>query len=607
MSHFLEPSTLTCLKTNGTVTRMNSLPSPTTGRLLALFLPVLLAAGCAAQPTRIPPVTGATAPAANAQAANPAAPAAELHATATTAAERASPTHAESVSLDDATTPGGASTSHATTIRPDQPTDGGHDTLAQRIDSFIGQSRFRHATWGIKVVDAATGRIRYAHNADKLFIPASNAKLYTAALALHELGPNRRFTTTLLARARGHLGGVLKGDLILRGGGDPSLGDTAVAPQTGNWADVLAQAVANMGIERVQGDLVADVTRFHGATYGTGWEANDLLARYAAPVSPLVVDGNTMGIRVFRDGTRCCRVNVVPEVLRDDVINVTGKHGSDPAAPLVVMRRPGDPSIRVGGTLKPGRDSRYFSQAVSQPARLALLILRRALANHGVSVTGQLRIRRWPAAAPGQQGRTIVLATISSPPLYQLVHHLLKHSDNLYAQTLLLQVGVEAQAAGACADRSYPPVTTEGWGLCALRAMLRVAGIPRSEATFTEGSGLSRHDLVTPDANTRLLRWARQQAFAPDFIDALPIAGQPGTLHWRLRHLPPGTSLRAKTGSLTHVYALSGYVTDVHGEELMFSIMLNRYQRPRDAMGKRLKPSPNDDLDAVARMIVGTQ
>lgn len=476
--------------------------------------------------------------------------------------------------------------------------------LTARIDTFVEQPRFRHAAWGIHVADLTSGRVLYARNAQRLFVPASNTKLYTAALALDVLGPDARFATRLQTSAR-RRGSVLAGDLVLRGGGDPSLGNEDVSASTSHWAEDMAAALARRGIRRIDGDLVADITLFHAAPYGHGWEANDLATWYASPVTALSVDGNVMYIAVSRHGTQCCKLHVRPRNLAANLVNLTGDRGMQPNAPLSIVRQPGDHSIRVTGHLR--RQRARFARAMPQPPMQALRQLREALARHGVSVAGDLRVRRWPAAPMQGAQQARVLVRVPSPSVRELVHHMLKHSDNLIAQTLLLQVGVATARSGVCADRARPPGTTDGWGLCAMRAMLRRASIGTAAATFSEGSGLSRHDLVTPVATTTLLRWVRRQPFARVFIDALPVAGVDGTLEYRLRHLPAGTEIHGKTGTLSHAYALAGYAIDINGHQLAFALYLNGYQRPRNAAGRSTGPSPAAELDQIADLIVSRQ
>lgn len=479
-------------------------------------------------------------------------------------------------------------------------TDG---SLSQRIDAFLSQPRFRHASWGIDVVELDSGQIRYSHNPDKLFVPASNTKLYTAALALDTLGPNARFSTTLLTTAA-RRGSELAGDLILRGGGDPSLGNARVAPQSADWADIMAASVSALGITRIDGDLIGDDTHFHAPAFGTGWEADDLQASYAPAASALSTNGNLMAITVSRSGTRCCDIKVAPKLLQSDVVNLTKKDNSEADRSITIFRKPGDHTFSVTGNLTSRRSARRYALAAPDPARLAVLQLRQALLHHGVTVRGRVRVAHWPEPAPVSKGqRVTVVQRIMSPPVHELIRHMLKRSDNLFAQILLLDVGEHLARSGTCTDRLRRPTTSEQWGRCAMRAMLRRAGIDQAEATFSEGSGLSRRNLISPSATTSLLIWAHRQSFSHNFFNALPVAGVDGTLAHRMRGSTAENNIHAKTGTLTHAYALAGYATDAQGKPLAFALSLDRYQRPRDAMGRRLPPSPSRELDSIAMMI----
>lgn len=472
--------------------------------------------------------------------------------------------------------------------------------LGQRIAAFLSAPRFAGAEWGIDVVEADSGRVLYSHQSQKLFVPASNAKLYTAALALDVLGPDARFRTSLYASTQPGAAGILAGDLILHGGGDPSLGDSAVAADNAYWIEQFANTVAASGIRRVTGSIVADDTLFAGPAFSSSWEVGDLGASYAPRVSALTSDGNLMLVEVNRDQGHCCRVAVEPQSAVD-VVNLThDPRGDDPG--LLLHRPAGSFRLFVGGSLPESSPGRRFTVPVPDPALLAAKRLRAALLARGVQVDDPARARHWPMPGMLSGDETMVAQTVS-PPLRDLIVHMLKHSDNLYAQTLLLDVGVATARQGQCRDRERTPGTTEGWAQCAMRALLGRIGIDHDQAYLAEGSGLSRHDLVAPAATTSLLMWVRRQQFAGDFLFALPVAGEDGTLAWRLANGPASHQLRAKTGTLSHVSALSGYVANAAGEQLVFAIYLNRYLRPRDALGRALPPSPRDDVDAIARMI----
>ena len=476
-------------------------------------------------------------------------------------------------------------------------------TLAARLDAYIAQPRFASARWGIDVVDLADGRTLYAHAADKLFVPASNAKLYTAALALHRLGPEAHFDTTLYATEKPDGRGVLHGDLILLGGGDPALGTDTGAADGPGWADALATRLAAAGVVRVKGDLIADDTLFHGPPFGTGWDAEDLFADYAPAVGGLTSGEGTLSVTVSRQGARCCTIDVQPSStgVRVDNLSVDATPG-DPSS-LLLYRPLGRDTLHVSGSLPPGVRARTYTLAAPDPARMAGQELLDALTRAGIGFDGRLRVLRWPETDPAMaSAHRVRITSVASPPLAQLVRHMLKHSDNLYAQTLLLQAGLlwQHSGRGSC---GWVLHWTEQWGLCAMRTLLGEIGITREQAHFSEGSGLSRQDLVTPRATTTLLAWIARQPWAAVLADALPVAGRDGTLDRRLQNLPAGDAVHAKTGTLAHMYTLSGYLVTGDGRRLAFSVMLNNYQRPIEPNGDWAPPFPTRDLDAVVRLI----
>jgi D-alanyl-D-alanine carboxypeptidase/D-alanyl-D-alanine-endopeptidase (penicillin-binding protein 4) len=475
--------------------------------------------------------------------------------------------------------------------------------LAARIDALLAQPRFATAHWGIEVASLDSGRTLYAHNADKLAIPASNAKLYTTVLALSELGADYRFSTSLYATARAR-NGVLDGDLILYGRGDPALGSGSDTEAPTAWADRLAAAVAGRGIRQVRGALVADDTLFSGSRIGAGWAASDLQTSYAPLASALSVQENVFTLRVGTDRGQCCATSVNPSVAGVRIANLTQTLPAGSAADIGLHRPPGSDLLYVYGGLPANAGPQHYTLASPDPALMAAGLLQDALVRHGIRVDGGIRALHWPQRDDAMDDPGLVhIADLRSPPLADIVRHTLKHSDNLYAQLLLLQVGTRTEQAGTCTDAPRAPRTTGGWGACAMRALLRRIGIAGNAVLYEEGSGLSRRDLITPAATTRLLAWASRQSFAAVLRDALPVAGVDGTLRSRMRNSVAAGNLRAKTGTLRFTDALSGYVTDAAGERLVFSLLLNNYQRPTDAQGRAVGPSARDDLDAVAAMI----
>ena len=471
-------------------------------------------------------------------------------------------------------------------------------TLQQQVDAYIAQPQFARADWGIAVQSLDTGKILYQHNADRLFVPASNAKLFTAALALGEIGNATRIATTLYATStRVGRNGTLRGDLILYGRGDPSLGLPDTSP---DWADRLATTLAQRSVKCVEGNLIADATYFTGMPVGAGWEADDLQTWYGALPSALDVAGNLIHVDVTREYRHCCAITVKPDAAGVRVVNLTADADD---APLGLYRPLGSSTLYAVGRLPARTRKHSYVLSMPDPARTAGNQLRQALARRGIVLAGHVQVLQWPQSDPAlTQTGTQAIASIDSPGIAALVDHTLKNSDNLFAQTLLLQAGVVAAQRGDC-DEARKPDTSAGWALCALHGLLARAGIPPSAVRLSEGSGLARRDLITPNAFVQWLTWVNTQPWGPDLRNALPVAGIDGTLEHRFRDGPAADNLQAKTGTLNHDYTLTGFVTDAAGEHLVFSIMLNRY--PRWAVAREYPDAvrPQRALDAIAKML----
>lgn len=470
-------------------------------------------------------------------------------------------------------------------------------TWAQRIDAYIAQPQFAQADWGIAVRSLDTGELLYARHADRLFVPASNAKLFTAGLALASLGRDTRIATTLYATSTDVRLGTLHGDLILYGRGDPSLG---LADATPDWAARMAAALAQLGVRRIRGNLIADATYFSGLPVGAGWEANDLQSWFGAPPSALNVQGNQMQVAVTRDGRDCCGVAVTPDAAGVRVVNQT--HAAT-GQPLSLYRPLGSSTLYATGQL-PARTQRHdYMLSMPDPPRAAAKLLRQALARAGITLVGEIDVLRWPQTDPElTRSGTRAIASIASPTVADLVAHTLKTSDNLFAQALWLQAGVAAAQHRNC-QKSPPPDTPAAWATCALDNLLAQAGIAPGAVLLDEGSGLSRRNLVTPNALAQWLAWATTQPWGVDLRSALPVAGVDGTLSDRFRDGAAANNLQAKTGTLSHAYTLAGFVTDAGGEHLAFALMLNRYARWEIARLQPDVPAPKHLLDGLARLV----
>ncbi len=523
----------------------------------------------------------------------------------------------------------------ATTPQPDTI-----DSLRGRIAAHIAQARFAPSAWGIKIVSLDTGRTLFEHNPEKYFNPASNAKLYTAALVLDRLGVDYRIKTSLYSTARPDASGTLRADLIVYGRGDPTMAARLNGGDYMKGIEPLIARLVNAGVRRVEGDLVGDESYFAGPPFGSGWEWDDLQAYYGAEVSALTIDDNALDLFVKpaeRSGIPC-RITTGPSTSFVTVINRTQTSPKGTESRVVVYRPVGENLIYVSGQLPIDSAGSYSSVAVHNPAGLFVSLLRDALAQRGIAITGRTRVIDWKyrEVTPLHLAKLIDLGSVDSMPLGDIVRETLKPSQNLYAQLLLLQVGANAeqgpgvgglkentaangdrstQTGGATSqpatDDSYS--TTEETSIEVMNDFLARVGVRKGDVLLEEGSGLSRRDIITPQATVALLSYMSRSRWADVYRNALPVAGVDGTLQNRMKGTPAAGNVHAKTGTLRYVSTLSGYLTTAAGERLAFWIMLNNYYNAERAAamrdpaaktpGRVVPPAPRDDIDAIAVML----
>ena len=472
-------------------------------------------------------------------------------------------------------------------------------SLAEQIDALITQPRFAGADWGISVISLNSGRTVYSHHADQLFQPASTAKLFTAAVTLSEFGPDYRIPTRVLSGSEIR-NGKLDGPLILYGMGDPTLGVDAA---TLHWADQLAEQLAAQGLRRVHGDLIADSTYFASPAMGTGWEAIDLQSWFAVPASALSVGENQVEVTVTPAPGACMPaemrfdpVNAIPSVANEVVTTAQRTHND-----VNLYRAPGDGVLYAFGNIAAKSPAQNYKLALPDPAQFAGQLLKEALLRHGIQLDGKLLAVHWPRRNTFLTAQPRTLAEVLSPPISEILERGLKRSQNLYLQNLLLLAGVKAQADIEQREGSMGFITSERWGIRAMRQLLEQIGITPAASVIEEGTGLSRRNLATPNAMAHLLAFLASQPYGPALVEALPIAGVDGTLQWRMRNTPAENNVHAKTGSMSFVHCLAGYVTSGDGERLAFAIMLNNYDPPAGT------PSATRDIDQIAVLLAGSR
>lgn len=447
------------------------------------------------------------------------------------------------------------------------------EELRARIQEVLRRPELAPAQVAVKVASLDTGRVLYEENAIKLLHPASVMKLYTVAAAFDRLSPEFRFKTSVYANGRPDASGTLRGDLIVYGRGDPSIAARFHEGDYTKAIDDLASRIAAAGVKRVEGDLVGDESYFTGAPHGFGWEWADLQWYSGAEVSALSVNDNALDLVIKPGATvgAACLATTgppTPLVTFTNRMTTTARGGKREVS---IYRGLGENVFELGGSLPLDDLGWTGSIAVKRPALVFIYMLRASLAERGVIVTGRSRAvdARERSGVPLNTSALTEITNRLSPPLSELAAQTLKPSQNLYAELILRALG--------SATRADAKLSSEEAGLEAIKSFLREAGVETGLLVLTDGSGLSRRDLVTAEATLKLLAQMDRHRHAKAFRDALPLAGSEGTLRNRMKGTLAANNLRAKTGTLPTISALSGYVMSATGERLVFSILINNY------------------------------
>ena len=464
------------------------------------------------------------------------------------------------------------------------------ELFAARAQMILGSGQPAKGDWGLLIADASTGQVLYELNADRYFVPASNMKLFTTALALAKLGADYRFQTTLEATAIPDALGKIAGPLYLVGRGDPNLSNRKfpymlkeefIGPSEKVIAE-MADALAAKGVKEIVGDIVGDDSYFPRERYPNGWEIDDMVWEYGAAISAIVLDDNTVQLTLTPGEKTGDRVDAVvapsaPEFTVDNQV-ITSAVGVKPE--LTLKREPGSNVVTVLGTLPAKSNPRKLILAIQEPALHAAAMLKRLLQDRGIKVIGAAKELSLPPGPPAGETRVVLVEHLSIT-LGQSVKLVNKISQNLHTEMLLRTA---ARQNGAW-------TTPEDLANFAA-SFYAVAGIPADDVVQTDGSGLSRHDLVTPRGLVALLLYAQKQPWFDAYFDSLPVAGVDGTLEDRMKNSIAVGRLHAKSGSIEHVRTRSGYADLPSGKRLVFSFLSNN-------MGSKSHEA-TDALDALS-------
>lgn len=469
------------------------------------------------------------------------------------------------------------------------------DDLREEIERILRQTGWSRAGWSVLAVSLDRGDTLVAFDAASARIPASNVKLFTSAAALYYLGPDYHFSTYLLTDGIVE-DGVLRGDLILYGTGDPTLSDRFHRGKTAVF-ERFADELVLLGIRRVEGAVIGDASYFTGPEVAPTWSDRYFEDWYAAPACALSFNENVVSLRL-RPGSSAGappRVAIIPDGGLVPIENRARTVASPRGARLAVDRPDPASPILISGRISVGHGGVWRGVTVPDPALFAASVLQSVLLERGIEVGGPARSVHDPLDsrvtattffAPGlvDAGRIRVLSVYRSPPLAEILSVVNKRSHNLYAELILKTMGRVVAGEGSFAT-----------GARVVRDFLTgVAGVPAEQLEIQDGSGLSPTNRASALALVTVLRFL---ADSPDlwapFWASLPEAGTSDGLRRMFRTAAAG-NLRAKTGTIEHVSALSGYVRSGEGERIAFSILVNdvpstwRAKRIEDAIAVRL-------------------
>ncbi len=450
----------------------------------------------------------------------------------------------------------------------------GHEKMTQQINQLINNEPvLKGAIAGISIRSVTDGKIIYDHNGDVRLRPASNMKLLTAAAAINTLGEDHTFTTEL------HTDGLVKkktlhGNLYLRGKGDPTLLKIDF--------DKMAEDIQKRGIKRIKGNLVGDDSWYDDVRYSLDLPWSDETTHYGAQISALTAsptkDFDAGSVKVLvQPGTRKGDkpiVKMTPKTNYLKIVNHAKTVSEDGKKEIIIEREHAKNIITIKGTIPTKAKAEKDWIGVWDPTRYAMSLLNKSLIEHGIRVTGKLKTGRVPETAN-------MLSTHQSMPLSELLVPFMKLSNNVHAEILIKEMGRVEKGEGSWEK-----------GLSVLKTEITKFGVNPKTLVLRDGSGVSHVDLIPANQLTQLLFAVQKEKWFPSYLHSLPVAGESekmvgGTLRNRMKSPLVRGNVHAKTGTISTVSSISGYIKTKNGQTLIFSILLNNLME--DSKGKKVE------------------
>ncbi|MCX6150705.1 MAG: D-alanyl-D-alanine carboxypeptidase/D-alanyl-D-alanine-endopeptidase [Ignavibacteriales bacterium] len=439
--------------------------------------------------------------------------------------------------------------------------------LKQKIEERFSDSLFTHAHWGALIKSLKTGDIWYERNSEKMFMPASNEKIPTSASALVTLGPDFSFETYLSYDGE-IIDSNLNGNIVVFGNGDPTLYNRFFNDPRDvfrSWVE----KIKSLGIKQIDGNIIGDDNAFEDYPYGYGWTYDDLDAWYSAEIGSLQLNEDNIDLKIIppitKDGAVVIEPNLPSSYFKIENNTLVGDTGR---TNLSISRAFGTNNILVSGYVKAGSREIQRTPSITNPTLFYVTVLKEVLEENGIRVNGNPKdcddILDWKTTK--HDLKTIDLH--NSPPLKNILAGLLKRSQNLYAETFTRVLGWKKSGIGSFKE-----------GKKVVENVLAGFGIKPGTYAYMDGSGLSRYNYISPKQLVQILEGMKKNAYWQVWYDAFPIAGIDGTLRNRMKGTKTEGNVHAKTGTISNVRGLSGYITTADGEPLVFSFLVNGHLR----------------------------